>query len=327
MDSVEETEGSGGSDQLESQPDDSASQPGPTPESIENTMPRRTRILVVDDEARIRRNLVALVRRWGHESQAVASGAEALAMLEESSWEIVVADIRMPTMDGMELMREIRQRQIEVDVIMMTAYEMDYSYVDVIDAGATDFLVKPFRKDELQAKVQRIVAERLLKAELLRLSIHDALTGLFNRRHFFRRLGEEMERAHRQQHSLSVVMLDVDGFKRYNDVHGHLEGDSVLAELATIIERSLRQHVDLAFRFGGDEFAIILIEADVQQACRAAERVRAECEGKRIGGCTVTLGVAELVPGESPEDLVNRADQAMYHAKREGGNRVHGATQ
>ncbi len=291
-------------------------------EQLDSAVGRRTKILVVDDEARIRRNLVELVRRWGHDCQAAASGAEALRMLEESSWEIVVADIRMPAMDGMELLKEIHRRQSEVDVIMMTAYEMDYSYVDVIDAGATDFLVKPFRKDELQAKVQRIVSERLLKAELVRLSIRDPLTGLFNRRQFFRRLEEEMERARRQHHPLSIVMMDVDGFKSYNDLHGHLQGDAVLSQLSGILHDSLRHHVDSAYRFGGDEFAIILIETTGEQACRVAERVREECEARKLGGCTVTLGVAERMDGDSPEELVNRADQAMYHAKRDGGNSV-----
>lgn len=292
-------------------------------EQLDATVGRRAKILIVDDEARIRQNLVELVRRWGHDCHAVASGAEALEMLHESSWEIVVADIRMPIMDGMELMREIRRRQSEVDVIMMTAYEMDYSYVDVIEAGATDFLVKPFRKDELQAKVQRIVSERQLKAELVRLSIHDPLTGLYNRRQFFRRLEEEMERAERQGHPLSIFMLDVDGFKAYNDLHGHIDGDTVLGKLAKVLVGSLRHHVDSAYRFGGDEFAVILIESDIDQARRVAERVCRACEAEQIGGCTVTLGVAERCAEETPEEFVNRADQAMYQAKRDGGNRVH----
>jgi len=144
----------------------------------------------------------------------------------------------------------------------MTGFDKDYTYMDVINAGANDFITKPIKIDEIEAKINRILIEKKIRDELATLSITDNLTGLFNQRHFHNKLKEEVNRANRQNHPLSLIILDLDKFKDYNDKYGHLEGDAILAKAGKIIRSNIRESVDTAFRYGGDEFAIILVEAD-----------------------------------------------------------------
>lgn len=281
------------------------------------------RTLVVDDEATILESLSRIVTHAGYECLVARDGQEALGMLEVHPVDVVISDMRMPSMDGMQLLEQIRARYKEVDVIMMTGFDSRDIFSRVIEAGAADFIAKPFHQDELLAKLKRIVRERELKAELLYLSIHDGLTGLFNRRYLYQKLQEEVERAKRQRRHLALIILDVDRFKDYNDSHGHLDGDQVLVTLGSIINSSIRQNVDTAYRYGGDEFAVLLIETNLEQASKVAERIRSSFESRHIDNCTLSLGVAGLnVEKDTMEDLIRKADEAMYRAKRAGGNRV-----
>jgi diguanylate cyclase (GGDEF)-like protein len=285
----------------------------------------QTKILVVDDDASVREILSKMMTRMGFDCRAAQNGEKALAYIQKEPFDIVVTDIRMPHMDGMTLLREIMSNYKDTDVLMMTGYDEEYSYTDVIKGGATDFIVKPFRQDELEAKIMRILNERLLRTQLLHLSIRDSLTGLFNRRYFYEKLKEEVERAKRQKQNLSLIILDIDHFKDFNDTHGHLEGDQILSTLGHILTSCIRQNVDSAYRYGGDEFAVLLVETDMVQACSVAERIRAAFQGRKMGECRLSLGVAQLDPDDVSENLVQRADEAMYRAKRSGGNRVEGA--
>lgn len=280
------------------------------------------KILVVDDEIHIRETLEKSLTMMGYTCRTAEDGEEALERLASEFFDIVIADIRMPRMDGMALLRAMRQEHRDVDVIMMTGFGQEHTYMEVIEAGATDFIAKPFRHEELQAKVKRVSRERTLRAELLYLSLHDSLTGLFNRRFLYQKLQEEVERAKRQKRDLAMIILDVDHFKEYNDLRGHLDGDQLLAGLSQTLTSFIRQNVDTVYRYGGDEFAILLIEADISQARSIAERIRRAFEAKHIDRCTLSLGVAQLQPKGNPEDLIRMADEAMYRAKRAGGNRV-----
>jgi diguanylate cyclase (GGDEF)-like protein len=279
-------------------------------------------ILLVDDDPSILDTFSKMIRAMGFTCRTAKDGVEALDGLKQEECDIVLADIRMPRMDGMTLLQEIKSGRREIDVIMMTAFDAEYNSVAVIEAGATDFIAKPFHQDELHAKIKRILRERQLKAELLYLSIHDSLTGLYNRRYLYQKLQEEVERAKRQKRHLALIIVDVDHFKEYNDTHGHLDGDQALAVIAQILTASIRQNVDTAYRYGGDEFAILLIETDLGQARRIAERIRRSFEAKKVNGCTLSLGVAQMVAEDETQDLIRKADEAMYRAKRVGGNRV-----
>jgi len=280
------------------------------------------KVLIVDDEQHVLSTLDELLRGMGYECHSVADGEETLEHLRTNACDIAVIDIRMPGMDGMDLLRQIKDGWENLDVIMMTAFDADYSYLDVIEGGATDFIIKPFHTDELRAKMARIERERRLRTELLQLSIRDVLTGLFNRRHLYHRLKEETARTLRQGHDLSLIILDVDNFKHYNDNNGHLEGDSVLALLGEIIMSSVREDVDSAYRYGGDEFALLLIETGAAQAARIAERVRSTFESRQVDSCTLSLGITQLSAGGDVESLLRTADEAMYRAKRAGGNQI-----
>ena len=281
-----------------------------------------TTVLVVDDEENIRSGLVSLLDAWGYQGSGVESAEAALDALRHTTPDIVIADIRMPGMDGIQLLRAVKAQMSDADFIMITGYDADYSYLDVVEAGATDFIIKPFASEELRAKLQRILRERRLRQQLIDLSIRDGLTRLYNRRHFHLKLDEEVARARRQHRELTLVTLDVDELKRINDTRGHVEGDAVLVGLAGVLESLLRHHVDIPFRLGGDEFAVLLIETTATAGVAVAERIRDAVQRLGDASFTLSIGIAALSEGEGGEALLRRADHALYRSKRSGGNRV-----
>lgn len=167
-----------------------------------------------------------------------------------------------------------------------------------------------------------ITHQKQLERELKEMSIKDGLTGLYNQRYFYDRLEGEIERAKRQGHPLSLVLFDIDQFKTYNDCHGHLEGDKVLKVVAQVVLECTREHVDIAFRYGGDEFTAILPEANEAQALAIAERIRATFEARRFDHLTLSIGLMSYRKGSSSRSFIRFADAMMYDAKRSGGNRV-----
>lgn len=158
------------------------------------------------------------------------------------------------------------------------------------------------------------------KMELL--SITDSLTGLYNRRHFYHNLKREIARARRQHNPLSLLVVDLDNLKSYNDTYGHLQGDEAIRGVGRAINVSIRGDVDTGYRFGGDEFAVILPYIGVNEASAVAERIRTTFEGYAFDSTTLSIGLAELAADESVDDFVGRADTAMYTAKGAGGNQV-----
>jgi diguanylate cyclase (GGDEF)-like protein/PAS domain S-box-containing protein len=169
---------------------------------------------------------------------------------------------------------------------------------------------------------REITETKKMEQELMRLSITDDLTGLYNQRHFIEKIDEEVERARRVGYSLCLVIFDVDDFKTYNDTYGHLKGNEILRAIGTITLRSIRKDVDSAYRFGGDEFALILPYSDRDTADEIIERIASRTKG-RLGGVTISSGIATLTDGISTHDLIHLADQFMYRQKETGaGNRV-----
>lgn len=176
-----------------------------------------------------------------------------------------------------------------------------------------------------------LTARKQLEDELLRRSITDSLTGLHNRRHFHDVLSHEVERAQRYRRPLTLAMLDLDGFKPFNDTYGHHEGDSILRLVSETMQASLRQ-LDHAFRLGGDEFAFVLVETDLDQGLLAVERFRKAFNqawpskmgylGSTLAPVSLSIGLAQLGEGEKADKLTMRADLAMYEAKKDGGDRA-----
>lgn len=309
-------------------------------------------ILVVDDEEIIRDLLVEHLTDEGFEATAVSSGEEALEIFRDNHDLLVITDIRMEGMTGIELLEKIKEIDEEAIVIIITSHAALESAVAALKCGAYDYIFKPFEEldqitgvvnramekirllhqnKQLVQNLERANLELELSKEVFRdLAIRDGLTGLFNHRHFEEILDMELSRADRYNRPLCLIMLDVDHFKIYNDTNGHPEGDVLLQSLSRILLERIRD-VDTAARYGGEEFAILLPETNLEKGRVVAEDIR-ECVEKNpfrsaqcqpLGKVTVSLGVAEFPDdGSDAKSLVKRADEALYKAKNSGRNLV-----
>jgi diguanylate cyclase (GGDEF)-like protein len=319
----------------------------------------RTVLIVDDDPAHVRHVREGLAPR-GYLFKEAHDGAQALSAIREARPDLILMDVEMPGLGGVEVCRIIKANAGEdgfgfIPVILMTARQAA-GKVEGLELGADDYLVKPFDMLELSARVKSMLRLKALqdalveknreldkankelarrREELLALSRTDALTGLFNRRHLEERLAEEFARSRRYKSKLSLVMLDIDHFKRINDTFGHPFGDEVLKAVAQTARSRLRE-VDLIARYGGEELVALLPEAAPEDAFRVCERVREAIAALRLQHpgldgkpvevrLTASLGVA-TVPSEdltSAEALLRAADASLYLAKGGGRNRVH----
>ena len=286
------------------------------------------RILLVDDDPDILDILGDFIAVFGFEYETAADGLEAIEKMKHGAFNIVLTDMMMPNMDGMELLHHIHNNYPETKVMVVTGYDRTFTYTDVINAGASDFISKPFNPDELEAKINRIIREIELMRQLEHLSISDGLTGLYNRRHFDNKIIEETRRAHRQKHDLYLALLDVDNLKELNDKYGHPAGDKLLSSVGSILKSCIREDVDWPFRYGGDEFCVILSQVSQKQACMTTDRILEKFNEKKLPLTGLSIGLAKFVRSEDtklPEDiatLVRRADNALYKAKNTGRNRI-----
>jgi diguanylate cyclase (GGDEF)-like protein len=280
-------------------------------------------VLLVDDEDIVREPISAMLQYLGFKVDTAASGDEALEKFKENSYSFLLTDIRMPGIDGLELIRTVKRDYPEVCAIAMTGYSREYKYVETINAGATDFVNKPFGIEEIEAKFKRGIIERDIRQELNRLSITDSLTGLYNQRHFYDRLNEETARAERQNHALALILLDLDDFKHYNDTLGHLAGDDLLQKVGAVINSNMRQNVDSGYRYGGDEFAVMLIEADKLVAKMMSNRIKSGI----LKDCRISAssGFAVFKKGLNSEALVGEADRKLYEDKARNKSEKAGA--
>jgi two-component system cell cycle response regulator len=292
----------------------------------------RQSVLCVDDAHEARERLSEMITYMGHRGITAKDGMDALNKLAKKHFDIVITNaIIMPPMGGIELIKRIKINFGRVDVIAIAPCEREQKYTNIIAAGASDIIANPFEIDELEARINRVTRERLLRAELERLSSHDGLTGLYNRRCFDENLIHELVRAFRQFYGLYLLLVDIDNFKVYNDRYGHRQGDRLIKELAKILKDNLRTDVDSAYRYGGDEFAVILPHADGHQALMVAERLRTQFNTRSFTPTSLSIGMAKLEGSleslrEDLGDLIEKADQALYLAKGNGGNKVAGGT-
>lgn len=290
----------------------------------------KPRILLVDDEPTVLAFLKEVIISFGYDCDTASNGETALARLKQGGFTIVITDMVMPGLDGMQLLKQIKAEYPRIDVIVVTGNTATCSYTEVIRAGASDFIVKPFGIDEIEAKVRRVIREQTMVRRLEHLSMTDVLTDLFNRRCFELKLQEEIPRGHRQGYSVFLALIDVDRFKAYNDRYGHLAGDKVLQEVGRILRHCTRENVDWCFRFGGDEFAVIIPYATREQAVHIAQRILERYAGEeRFAATGLSIGLARFVRHEErswPEDIaefVARADRALYLSKgKKGGHLV-----
>ena len=286
-------------------------------------------ILIVDDEQAIRDILAEALRLMGHHVETAGDGVEAVQKIEQKDFSIVITDMMMPRMDGMELIEYLVNNRKWIDIIAITGHTMSYQYTDVIAAGAADFIAKPFTINELEAKLKRIFRERHLLEELERLAVKDPLTGLYNRRLFEKTARKEAGRAARYNHPLCLFYIDIDNFKEYNDLHGHQAGDQVLKEVARILTTIVRQNVDTAYRFGGDEFTLLLPHLTYEAAMKVASRIIEAYNRLQLEPTHLSIGGALYLHktdnvDQNLDDLVRRSDRALFFAKHSlGGNGAH----
>lgn len=288
------------------------------------------KVLIVDDAPDTIEIIGKLLRFEGYQVLTAATGEEGIQCVEREKPDVVLMDINLPGMDGNQALKEIKRINPIQSVIMLTAYATVDNAIEALKLGATDFIKKPFENEHLihivnQAleKYHTLLEKERLEEEVRRLSITDDLTGLYNHRHFFKALEAELVRMKRQGTSLSLLMFDIDNFKQYNDLHGHIEGDRVLKKIGSIVKNSIRSNVDSGYRYGGDEFAVLLIGATREQALGIAERIRSTIEESGFERITVSIGLAEFNDQYDLEGFVKTADHAMYMAKNSGGNRIY----
>jgi len=286
------------------------------------------KILLVDDDPAVLTILADMMSVFGYEHATAGNGYEAVEKLNGEFFHIVLTDMIMPGMDGMELLKYIQSNFSNIKVIVVTGYDRTFTYTDVIKAGASDFISKPFNTDELEAKINRLVREIELVRQLELLSISDSLTGLYNRRYFDTKIFEEAHRADRQNHDLFLAVIDVDNLKEINDKFGHLEGDRLLKSVGQIIRQCIRENVDWPFRYGGDEFCVILTQVSQEQALKTSERFIQSFDEIKHPLTGLSIGLAKFIRFKDNEwktdiaDLVKRADISLYKAKQTGRNRV-----
>ncbi len=422
-------------------------------------------ILIIDDEQSVLDILEAHLESEGYACTTSDSPLKALELLKEGDYSLLLTDLRMPELSGMEVVRRARELNPDVAIILVTALLEVTSAIEAMRIGAYDYVLKPFNLGEISISVSRalekrsliidnrnyqqelelrmkdtqrdldrtnvylenllnsamdaiittdkdgniqfsnlgaqrmlgysdeemsatklrdifvggveeyeyvrrviqpdnplqnyesefrhkmgqnipvsvsvsfvaasddqeaatiaickdITEQKRLEHELKEMTIRDSLTGLYNQRHFYERLEAEIERAKRQAYPLTLLLVDVDRFKTYNDSHGHLEGDNVLQEVGNVINECTRQHVDFGFRYGGDEFTVILPEAPEAQARQIAERIRTTFEAKHFDLLTLSIGLMTYTNNYSERAFIQFTDSMMYDAKRSGGNKV-----
>lgn len=279
------------------------------------------KILIVDDNEKTRTMLKRHLKKEKYEIFEAKDGFEALKIVETDTPGVILLDIMMPEISGMDVCRRIRARHDSdlFHIIMLTGVATAESKVSGLDMGADDYVTKPFDIVELLARVRvgfRSVANR-------KLAIIDNLTQVYNRNFFTAYLEKAIKQAYRYNHDLSLILADIDHFKKVNDTHGHLAGDKILTEMGALLKKFCRVS-DLAVRWGGEEFIIVMPETNIAGGTVLAEKIREKVAAHYfpvVPGITASFGVATLKK-EGMARLLKDADEALYAAKENGRNQV-----
>jgi diguanylate cyclase (GGDEF)-like protein len=309
-------------------------------------MAEKQRILIVDDQALFLRMISKILDDCGYDITEASNAFEALEFYLQRHFPLVITDVEMPGMSGIELVKTIKQINDNTEIVVMNSYASLDIALTAMRAGAYDYLIKPFRDIEaicntahralekvklkkqnqnlIEALKQHNKALETANARLRQLAIHDGLTGLFNHRYLQERLVAELDRAHRYPEPFSILFIDVDYFKIYNDSNGHLKGDQLLKRLSALFLHSFRK-TDVVSRYGGDEFVVILPETKKQQAQHLAFNLKlrvknysfSSSESMPAGCVTVSIGcVTYPEDGTEASALLHRADQLLYADKK-----------
>ena len=296
----------------------------------------QARILVVDDDDLVREVVLESIREAGFDADVCGNGREALAKNEATPYDLIVTDMKLPGIDGLSLIKELKGGGADTDVIVITGYGSIENAVECMKAGALEYLIKPFTVDQIQVSVRKALEHRELRRrarerEFYReLSYVDALTGVHNRRFFDEALGREVQKSSMVGSSLLLLMIDIDDFKIYNDRNGHQKGDEALAKIGRVLQSACRSY-DIVTRYGGEEFAILFPGADKSHALELSSRIMNELKHTSFdgvdvmpsGALTISVGAACFPEDASDSrDLVRCADAALYAAKESHKNNV-----
>jgi len=289
-------------------------------------MQQSAEILLIEDESEASEKLGAVLYAAGHNVNVASSAKEGLKLLKDLKCAVVITELRLPDMGGVELIRAIKNIDAKISAVVITPYLFINSAIEAMENGAFGYITKPFNPSEIRIVVQHAVERYFLMDEANKksyyydLSILDGLTGVYNHRYLHEILDRELMRARRYPQSLSLIMVDVDNFKKYNDTNGHMAGDELLKGLTNLFVRSLR-NLDMVFHYGGEEFCILLIETNKDGARLAAERL---LNLVRLSlPTTISMGIAEFPTDSKEKDmLIDKADKALYQAKTTGKNKA-----
>lgn len=294
-------------------------------------------VLLVDD---VPANLDVLLEHLqgdGVRLLAATSGREALSLAQKRPPDLILLDVMMPGMDGYEVLKRLKEHTAtrDVPVIFVTAMSDSVDEARGLALGAVDYIAKPFVVPVLKARVNNHLELKRKSDLLAQLALVDGLTGVANRRQMELTLESEWARCLRNGCPLSVIMIDVDHFKAYNDHFGHGQGDGCLRDVAKALHGASRRAGELLARYGGEEFVVVLPNSDTEDARHTAEALR-NCvlqqrmphPGSSVGHCvTISLGVATAMPSKSTtvNRMMEMADTALYQAKQAGRNCVRSA--
>jgi two-component system, cell cycle response regulator len=309
----------------------------PERETIADTG-RGGRILIVDDRPGSYERISGVLAEE-HTVDLEANPNEALFRAADGNYDLLIVSLGLENFDALRLCSQVRSidRTRNLPILAVTDPDSSARMVRGLDIGVNDYLMRPIDKNELLARARSQIRKRRYTERLrdnvqmsIEMAITDALTGLFNRRYMESHLGTLIEQAMSRGKPLTALVLDIDFFKSVNDTHGHDAGDDVLREFALRIKRSIRG-IDLACRYGGEEFVVIMPETDMAVAAMVAERLRRRIaadpfaiqQGARTIPITISIGIAAMRgKDDNAASILKRADNALYQAKRDGRNRV-----
>jgi two-component system cell cycle response regulator len=303
----------------------------------------KARVLLVEDDPVQANATKKILQIGGYEVLWSQDGVNAIKSVKMLKPDIILLDVVLPGLDGYEVCRllKVDESTRGIPVIMLTVKKELADKISGLHIGADDYLPKPYNELELNARIYASLRTKALQDELRmkneqleellgkveNMAITDALTGLYNRRRFHDVLAKECERSKRYRTPFSLVVLDIDHFKKVNDEYGHQTGDSVLKEISNIIMNNIRE-IDTACRVGGEEFMLILPNTEKEIAVKGIERLRDAIERHLFAGMdrpiTVSMGIAGLpdAGAENEDGLIRCADYALYKAKQNGRNRI-----
>jgi len=310
------------------------------------------RVLIAEDDDTLRSVIRMVLESDGFQVTEASSGEQALELFNKRPFPIVLSDVVMGGMSGLDLLGKVVESAPETQFVIMTSHASLETATSALRAGAYDYLIKPFddigavsgviaraaEKVRLAEENRRLVenvqrnSEELhrLNETLQDMANRDALTGLHNRRYFLEALDREIARCARHGRTFTIVLFDVDHFKKFNDSYGHLAGDDALKSVGRVVKDNLRAS-NVAARYGGEEFVVLLAESDRKAGLVVAERIRSAVRAVELRGVdarplpplSVSLGVASWgEDGTDATSLIEAADRALYRAKELGRNRV-----